>query len=61
MLKKFLESKIGQHISDVEFKEIRKMTADDIKFNFKSFGKKPSHNDARIIAERCAIALKRCS
>lgn len=61
MLKNLLESKIGQTISNSEFKEIKQMTSDDIKFNFIGFGKKPHLDDVIIVAERCAIALKRCS
>lgn len=61
MRKKLLEIKIGQPISEEEFKEISQMAADDIEFNFENFGKKPSSNDVRMITERCAIALKRCS
>ncbi|OAA94107.1 hypothetical protein [Clostridium coskatii] len=60
MFKKLLERRIGQALSDAELKEIEKMVADDIAFNFKSFGKKPSYNEVIAITERCAIAFKRC-
>lgn len=58
--KNFLERKIGQTILDEEFREINKMVADDIKFNFVDFGKRVSTRDVMIVAERCAIAFKRC-
>lgn len=59
-IKRHLERKIGQALSDAELKEIEKMVADDIKFNFVDFGKKVSARDVIIVAERCAIAFKRC-
>jgi hypothetical protein len=61
MLRQFLENKIGQPISNKEFKEIKHMIHDDIKFNFVDFGKIPYINDILLIAERCAVTLKRCS
>ncbi|QXE20427.1 hypothetical protein [Clostridium sp. 001] len=60
IFKSFLERKIGQTISDEEFRQINKMVADDIKFNFVDFGKRVSARDVIIVAERCAIAFKRC-
>ncbi len=60
-MKKFLENRIGQPISNEEFREINEMTKYDIAFNFGNFGKEATYNDVIVIAERCAIALKRCS
>lgn len=60
MPKELLENKIGQSISDWEFKEVMQMTDDDIKFNFIDFNKRITPDEKLIIAVRCATALKRC-
>lgn len=61
MLRELLETKVGQPISDAEFKEVMQMTADDIKFNNIGFSRKTKSEKMLIIATRCAIALRRCS
>lgn len=61
MLRKLLENKIGQPISNSEFIAVMSMTTEDIKFNNINFNKKTKRNDMLAIAARCATALKRCS
>lgn len=61
MLKKLLETKVGQTFSNSEFEAVMEMTTEDIKFNNVSFNKKTNRNDMLTIAVRCATALKRCS
>lgn len=60
MLKKLLESKVGQPITKSEFKEVMAMTDADIKFNFISFGKRPCLNDVIVVAARCFKVYQLC-
>lgn len=61
MLKKLLETKVGQPVSNVEFVAAMEMASVVIKFNNISFGKRTRPEEMLTIAARCATALKRCS
>lgn len=60
MLRKMLERRVGQ-FSNTEFKEIMEATTDDIKFNKIGFNRRTSLIEMLDIAERCAIAFKKCA
>lgn len=57
MFKKLLEKRVGQTISDSDFKEVLNMATDDIKFNRIGFRKHTNLREALVIAEYCYIAL----
>lgn len=57
MFKKLLEKRVGQPISDSDFREILIMATDDIKFNRIGFKKHTNLKKALVIAEYCYLAL----
>ena len=61
MLKKLLESKIGQVLTDAEFAIISEIVTDDIKFNRISFAKRTNLEYVLNIAERSVAVLKKCA
>lgn len=48
------------NLDNSEFKAVLQMTTEDIKFNRTSFGKRTSLQDVVSIAEKSAVALRRC-
>lgn len=60
MLRKLLERRVGK-LSNSEFATICGIVTDDLKFNRISFKKCTSLNYVLDIAERSAVALKRCA
>lgn len=48
------------NLDNTEYKAVLQMTTEDIKFNRTSFGKKTSLQDVVSIAEKSAVALRRC-
>jgi len=58
MLRKLLESRIGQ-LSDREFREIIQLATADIVVNRIAFGRWTSFHEAMQIAEICCTVLQR--
>ncbi|GCD13171.1 hypothetical protein [Clostridium tagluense] len=61
MSKKLLEQRLGQTITDAEFKIIMEIATDDIKFNRIGFKKYTSLNYVLDIAAKSASIFKRCA
>jgi hypothetical protein len=53
VIKEILETMLGKVLSKEEFEQLMKMTDQDIKFNFISFGKKTHLTDVLTVATRC--------
>lgn len=48
------------NLDSTEFEAVMQMTTEDIKFNRTNFGKRTSLQDVINIAEKSAVALRRC-